>query len=139
MTADFKPSDLPTLVPYLAVKDGNAALNFYQTAFGFSLRSEPMSNEHGVIGHCEIESHGAVVMFAPEGQWGDQQLQAPKTAGAAPSVSLYIYCPDVDVLYKQAIAAGAISASAPADSFWGDRYCVLLDIDGYMWTFATKI
>ncbi len=58
-------------------------------------------------------------------------MEAPQT--------FYVYCGDVDALYAQALAAGAISVMPPADQFWGDRYCMVEDPDGYRWGFATRL
>ena len=52
-------------------------------------------------------------------------------------VSLFVYCEDVDALCKQAQAAGATVAMPPADMFWGDRMCSLIDPDGHTWNFST--
>jgi uncharacterized glyoxalase superfamily protein PhnB len=38
----------------------------------------------------------------------------------------------VDALYAQVIAAGYASYRSPWDAFWGQRYAVVLDPDGYM-------
>ncbi|MBS0236527.1 MAG: VOC family protein [Proteobacteria bacterium] len=141
MSKKFKPDNMPTLSPYLAVLDAQRSLDFYQKAFGFKLHSEPMRDESGKIGHCEMEFHGAFIMFSPESNWGSYastvKMVAPKTIGTSRSAALYVYCPDVDALYNQAIAAGAKSIAEPQDAFWGDRYCSVEDIDGYIWSFGT--
>ena len=41
-------------------------------------------------------------------------------AKAAPS-SLYLYVPDVDSVYRQAIEAGGKTIMEPMDMFYGDR------------------
>jgi PhnB protein len=51
--------------------------------------------------------------------------------------SLYVYLPDVDSAYKQAVAAGAKSDMAPVDMFWGDRYAKVTDPFGHFWGLAT--
>jgi PhnB protein len=50
---------------------------------------------------------------------------------------MYCYTPDVDALVARAQAAGAEVAAAPADQFWGDRTCLLVDPDGHAWMWAT--
>lgn len=129
---------MPPLLPYLTVVDAEAIIKLYQQAFGFRLHSEPAKNEQGQIIYCELEFHGAIIMLAPEGTHGFD-LKAPKTLGIKSPLGLYIYCPDVDALYTQAVANGAISITAPEDAFWGDRYCMLCDPEGYLWTFGTLI
>jgi uncharacterized glyoxalase superfamily protein PhnB len=50
---------------------------------------------------------------------------------------LYLYVPDVDATYKQAIAAGGISVREPADQFYGDRSGAVKDPGGNEWWIAT--
>ena len=42
-----------------------------------------------------------------------------------------LYVKDCDGAYKKAIAAGAKSASEPADMFWGDRVGTVTDPYGF--------
>jgi uncharacterized glyoxalase superfamily protein PhnB len=52
---------------------------------------------------------------------------------------LYFYVPNADVVYKQALAAGATSISPPADQFYGDRNAGVRDKWGNIWWLATHI
>ena len=54
-------------------------------------------------------------------------------------MSLYLYTESVDDFHKKATAAGAQSLSSPEDMFWGDRMCVVEDLDGLHWAFATHL
>ena len=134
-----KPNGIPGLFPYLTVQDAEKSIKFYEDAFGFKVSRQPAKNEQGNIQHAEMMfGNDVLIMFAPEGAWGSTR-KAPKSMGVIPSLSLYIYCPDVDALYKQAVSKGAHSVMAPNDSFWGDRYCIILDPDGHEWSFATNV
>jgi uncharacterized glyoxalase superfamily protein PhnB len=44
---------------------------------------------------------------------------------------------DVDALYNQAVAAGGTAKMPPADMFWGDRYGMVTDPFGHIWSIAT--
>ena len=135
----FKPQGIPGLFPYLTVQNAQKAIDFYTNAFGFRMSSEPAKDEQGIIQHAEMRfGEDALIMFATEGAFGSTR-KAPVTLGVSPSLVMYIYCPDVDSLYKQAVEQGAQSVIAPNDAFWGDRYCGLLDPDGHEWMFATHI
>jgi uncharacterized glyoxalase superfamily protein PhnB len=135
----YKPEGIPGLFPYLTVCNAEKAVEFYEKAFGFTLSSQPAKDEQGKIQHAEMKFGNDVsIMFAPEGAWGSAR-QTPATLGITPSLSLYIYCEDVDTLYKKAIAQGAKSIMEPNDGFWGDRFCTLTDPDGHEWIFATNI
>ncbi len=129
------PPNCPGLMPYLTVKSAEAALDFYQRAFGFTVK-DTSPGPDGRINHALLTFHSAALMVAPEGAWGSQ-TKAPATSGVLPAVGMYIYCPDVDALFEQARGAGATVMTAPMDSFWGDRICRLSDPDGHAWCFAT--
>src|SRR5215472_7798142 len=94
------------LVPYLVVKDAEAALDFYQRAFGFEKRFT-MPGPDGRLRHAEVKHHDAVIMFGPENNTGACDARAPVTTGVSTPVGLYLYCPDVDELFARATAAGA--------------------------------
>ena len=49
----------------------------------------------------------------------------------------WLYVPDVDATYKQAVAAGMTGEMAPADMFWGDRHARVSDKFGNVWAIAT--
>lgn len=138
-TRPYKPEGIPGLFPYLTVKNAENAIEFYEKAFGFKVSSEPGKDEYGKIQHAEMKfGQDVSIMFAPEGAW-DTTRKAPVTLGITPSLFLYVYCEDVDALYKQAISNGAVSTTEPNDAFWGDRICGLVDPDGYEWIFARNI
>ena len=135
MTTRARPDGSPWLVPYLVVKDAEKALDFYTRAFGFAKRSA-VPGPDGKPMHVEMTYKDILVMFAPEGAYGGDG-KCPATLGVTPSVTLFVYCEDVDALCKQAQAAGATVVAPPADMFWGDRMCSLVDPDGHVWNFAT--
>jgi uncharacterized glyoxalase superfamily protein PhnB len=130
-----RPAGYPWISPYLTVKDAGAALEFYQRAFGFTVRSTHKGPD-GSIWHAEMTWHDAVVMFSPEGAYGGP-CKAPATLGTQSPVALMVYCDDVDALFARATAAGAQAMFPPMDMFWGDRMCKLTDPDGHLWSFAT--
>jgi PhnB protein len=51
----------------------------------------------------------------------------------------YLYVPNVDDVYKQAVAAGGISFQEPTDQFYGDRTAAVRDNFGNKWYIATHI
>jgi PhnB protein len=137
MTKKARPDVMPWLIPYLVVKNADKALDFFQRAFGFSKRNA-MTGDDGKITHAEVTSKDALVMFAPEGAYGNP-VQTPATVGAPSPVTLYVYVEDVDALCRRAEGQGAKVVMPPADMFWGDRMCSLLDPDGHAWNFATHL
>jgi len=138
-TRPYKPEGVPGLFPYLTVKDADESIQFYEKAFGFKLSSKPARDENGNTQHAEMKfGEDVCIMFAPEGAWGAFR-RTPTALSILPPISIYIYCEDVDALYKKAMANGARSVMEPNDGFWGDRFCTLADPDGHEWMFATNI
>lgn len=129
------PEGMRWVNPYLTVKDAEAAIAFYNKAFGFKTRfiapgpdGKPM---HAELGHMD-----SVVMLGPE--CPQSSSRSPATLGGTP-VTLYTYVENVDALFEQATAAGATVIEAPKDQFWGDRICLLVDPEGHAWMFATHV
>lgn len=134
-----RPAGVPWLIPYLTVKDADAALDFYQRAFGFEKRMA-IPGPDGRTKHAEVAWKEAVLMFGPETEGNDAcKAKSPATTGIDAPVGLYVYCDDVDALYARATKAGAKSVMPPQDMFWGDRMCTVRDPDGHMWSFATNV
>jgi PhnB protein len=131
-----KPEEYPWIMPFLTVKDPDAALAFYQKAFGFEKKMS-MPGPDGKTMHAEVSWRGQVVMFG--GETPENPCKAPITLGVRPPSGLYVYVDDVDALFKRATAAGAKVDKAPADQFWGDRTCSLIDPDGHIWGFGTNV
>jgi uncharacterized glyoxalase superfamily protein PhnB len=129
---------MPWLTPYLTVKDPDAALDFYQRAFGFEKRFA-MPGPDGRTAHAEIGYRDAVIMLGPECVGTENPSKSPATTGVPSPVGLYVYCDDVDALFARATKAGAKAALPPQDMFWGDRMCSLTDPDGHGWSFATNV
>jgi PhnB protein len=50
---------------------------------------------------------------------------------------MHVYVPDVDAVYRRAIAAGATSLSEPKDQFYGERSGNAIDAWGNHWYIAT--
>jgi uncharacterized glyoxalase superfamily protein PhnB len=73
---------------------------------------------------------------------GDESPQmgasAPETVGGSP-VHVFLYLPNVDKTYAQAVSAGAKPEMPPMDMFWGDRYGKLEDPFGHHWSVATHV
>ena len=141
---NWMPPGAGFITPYLTVRDAEAAMKFYQAAFGFET-ARVMSGPGGKPLHADMTYQGkSVVMFSPEdAPWGEK-MRAPASSGADEPVGFYLYCENVDALYRQALAAGAVAAGTgknigPEDMFWGDRIGTVRDPDGYRWTLATKV
>ena len=95
------PDGYHTVTPYLIVKDGLKALEFYKQAFG-ATELFRIPGPDGKIGHAEIKIGDSVVMLADE-QPGSHS-RSPQTLGGSP-VGILLYLDNVDSQFKQALAA----------------------------------
>ena len=131
------PANVPCIIPYLVVKDADVMLDFYKRAFGFQ-PGDAVKGDDGKTCHAEMRYKDMMLMFAPEGAYGSQ-TKSPATLGIQSPTTQFVYCEDVDALCKRAEGAGAQVAMQPADMFWGDRMCSLVDPSGHIWNFATHL
>lgn len=130
------PENAAWINPYLICRSVEASLDFYERAFGFR-KLDAIPGPDGKIMHATMAWKDGVIMLSPE---GDQcPMRTPENSGNVPPFTLYVYCEDVDALFRQAREAGATIQREPEDMFWGDRICDLKDHDGYYWSFATKV
>jgi uncharacterized glyoxalase superfamily protein PhnB len=139
---NFQHPNLSRLSACFMVADIEKSIDFYTQAFGFEVLEK---NERGgvLIGAAlklgEVSFLLSVLnsfYMRPLAKVGGDP-QTPMQTGIRYGSSVYVYCSNVDELYVNAIACGAQSLVEPLDSPWGDRFCKLLDIDGYEWAFAT--
>ena len=126
---------MPPISPYLSVRDGVAALAFYEKAFGFKKRFE-LKTPEGRLMHGEVEHHAGVIMLGEP--HAELEYRSPADVGGSP-VSLYVYVPDVDAVASRAKAAGASILRDPTDQVYGDRTCEMKDPEGHRWCFATHV
>src|SRR5687767_7635955 len=129
------PDGYHTVTPYLIVRGGAAAIDFYRKALGAEeLMRIDMGG--GKLGHAEIKVGDSVVMLADEHP--EMGYKAPQAYGGTP-VSLALYVEDVDARVEQAVAAGAKLLRPVQDQFYGDRSGTVLDPFGHVWTIATHM
>jgi PhnB protein len=133
----WKPEGAHTLIPHLVVRDAEKALEYYQKAFGAEQLDICMRTPDGQkIAHAEFKIGDSLLMICDEfPEWGSQ---SPQALNGSP-VTLSIYVEDVDAVFNRAVEAGATAKMPPADMFWGDRYCKLVDPFGHNWSVMTHI
>jgi len=126
------PDGYHSVTPYLICDGAADAIEYYKKAFG---ATELFRMDHeGKIGHAELKIGDSPIMLADE--YPQMGYRSPKTLGGTP-VSIMIYVPNVDTVYKQAIDAGATEVKPLQDQFYGDRSGTLTDPFGHVWTIAT--
>ncbi len=127
------PDGYHSVTPYLIVRNGAAAIDWYKRALG-AIETLRLDGPNGSIGHAEVKIGDSHVMLADE--MPDMGYRSPQSIGATP-VSLMVYVEDVDARFKQAVAAGAKVKKPVEDQFYGDRTGTLEDPFGHVWTIAT--
>ncbi len=128
------PEGFHSVTPILTLKDSLKAIEFYKKAFGAKVLEVMSSPDGKGTMHATIKIGDSVLMMGDE--MPNQQCKSAESLGASP-VSFYIYVPNVDAAFIQAIAAGATETMPVADMFWGDRCGTLKDPFGYSWMIAT--
>jgi len=127
------PDGYHSITPYLIVRGGAAAIDYYTEAFGAKeLFRFPAPD--GKIGHAEIKIGDSPIMLADE--YPDMGYNGPQSVGGSP-VSLMIYVDDVDAVFSRAIESGGTVKEAVQDKFYGDRMGTLVDPFGHIWHVAT--
>jgi len=129
------PDGYHTVTASLTLKDGAAAIDFYQRAFG-AREIMRVASPDGKIMHAEIQVGDSRIMLADE--YPGMGCVSPVSAGHATS-SLYLYVPDVDAAFTRAVGAGAKVVMPVTDMFWGDRFAAVDDPSGHRWGLATHV
>lgn len=125
-----------SVVPVITFKNARKAIEFYQAAFGAEvLNILPMLHSDGIM-HAAIKIGHSVIMMSDENPSSEQCAKSAESLGTSP-ISLYVYVPDVDAAFKQALQAGGEETMPLMDMFWGDRAGQIRDPFGYMWMLAT--
>src|SRR5262245_21007340 len=123
----FGPSYVPegrrTVTPYVYPRNVPDYIEVLKRAF--NAQEEIHAEHQGIVMHARLTiGSGAIEM-------GDTQgAVEPMRTG------LYLYVPDADSLYEQAVAAGATALAPPTDQSYGDRMGSVMDSQGITWFIA---
>ncbi|MEO6151018.1 MAG: VOC family protein [Mucilaginibacter sp.] len=120
---------LPTaIVPTISVKNGAAAIEFYQKAFGAIVLMSNTDPDGSVVAVMALnEAQFVVADEAP-----DHGNLGPETLGGTP-VRIGLQVSDPDALQQQAVAAGATEVYPVADQSYGYRLGHIADPFGHHW------
>ena len=121
---------MSALYPFLAVRDTDAAIEFYAKAFGATVRERVEATDVVV---AVLEIHGMPFGVATEApQFG---TPSPETAGAT-TVRVSLHVDDPDAAAARAIEAGATEMFPVADQPYGLRQGRVVDPFGHHWLIA---
>jgi PhnB protein len=117
------------LHPFLAVRDVDAAVEFYARAFGAAQVGERVQAPNGAV-VSEVEIDGCRVGLATEAP--DLQTPSPETVGAT-TVRLSLVVDDPDAVAARAVDAGARLMFPVQDQPYGWRQGRVVDPFGHHW------
>ena len=134
-----KPSPIPpgmhSVTPHLVCAGAADAIAFYKKAFNAQELAQ-LAGPDGKLMHGLIKIGDSMLMLVDEyPQWDSLGPNARNGT----SVTLHLYVEDADAQFKQAIDAGCSVRMPLTDMFWGDRYGVLQDPFGHLWSIATHV
>jgi uncharacterized glyoxalase superfamily protein PhnB len=124
-----------SLIPNLICANAPEAIDFYKRAFG-AVEQSRIVGQNGKIMHAMLRIGQAHLMLMDENQeWG---ALGPTLLKGTP-VGIHLYVEDVDAAFARAVKEGATAKMPPADMFWGDRFCAVIDPSGHSWSLATHV
>jgi PhnB protein len=137
--SDTMPPVPNGVIAYLSVAGGEAALAFYEKAFGGEVTYKQLVPDGKRVMHARVAINGGLIMLSddfPEYSGGISQAPSPDHPTG---VVLHMTVTDCDAVFNQAVAAGASPTMPPADMFWGDRYARVRDPFGHTWSIGAPI
>ena len=117
--------ELHTVAVYFHPVGAPKFIEFLQNAFDAEVVVRHQS-ETGFVYHAKVRVGDSIIEL---GEPHDQWQPMPST--------IYMYVPDVDVAYRQALSAGATSILGPVDQSYGDRNAGVSDEFGHTWYLST--
>lgn len=123
----YIPKGLHNVNVYMHPLRAEPVIGFLKRAFGAREISKYASPD-GVVHHAEIRVGDSVIEMG----------EAHGPYQPMPSM-FYVYVPDCDMVYRQALAAGAKSLHPLTDQPYGDRNGAVTDPFGNIWYVATHV
>ena len=129
------PDGMHSVTPHLVCAGAAEAIEFYKKAFK-AVEVARMPGKDGKLMHAMIRiGHSGVMLMDEYPEW---KALGPKALKGSP-VTIHLAVEDADAVAAQAVAAGAKITMPVADMFWGDRYGVLEDPYGHLWSVGTHM
>ena len=123
----YIPKGLHNVNVYMHPLRAEPVIGFLKRAFGGQEMAKHASPD-GVVHHAEVRVGDSVVEMG----------EAHGPYQPMPSM-FYVYVPDCDAVYRQALAAGAKPLHELADQPYGDRNGAVSDPFGNVWYIATHV
>ncbi|MDR3226166.1 MAG: VOC family protein [Prevotellaceae bacterium] len=116
-----------TVCPWIVTKNTEKLIEFLKSAFNAYEHGRVYNND-GTIGHAEVQiGDSKILMFDAKQNWAETPA------------FLYLCVDNGDILYEQALKAGATSMTKMTTHSWGDRIGRIRDPFGNIWWITTHI
>jgi uncharacterized glyoxalase superfamily protein PhnB len=119
---------LASALPYLLVRDVDAAAAHYRDAFGFA--------ELGGVGSLAIVGRDQVVLMLRQAERPEQVRSNRGSTGNPLDIDAYIWTDDVHALHDELAGRGARIVDGPARKAYGAIEIEVEDADGHVLCFA---
>lgn len=123
------------MTPHLTIRGCAQAIDYYKKAFGAKELTQ-MPGPGGLVMHCTLQIGDARIMVNDE--FPEMGGKSPASLNGSP-VTVHLYVEDADAVFSRAVRAGGREVMPIQDTFWGDRYGVIVDPFGHIWSIATQI
>jgi uncharacterized glyoxalase superfamily protein PhnB len=132
-SANPVPPGFHTVTLHLTAKGASDYIEFLKKAFdAVELGRSPGAG--GKLMHAVVRVGDSVMMLNDD---FSAEFGMPPLAEGRMPFTVHLYVPDADASWNRAVAAGCTVVMPIADQFWGDRYGLLRDPQGYNWAIAT--
>jgi PhnB protein len=118
----------------LTVSDAEAAIDFYQRAFGATEQTRFRSPTGQIVAQMSVGGHGFFVVDEDPNAFNN----SPDTLGGT-SVRINLVVDEADASFAQAIAAGAREVFPMADQPYGLRQGRVADPSGHHWLIGAPL
>jgi uncharacterized glyoxalase superfamily protein PhnB len=125
------------VIPTLRYRDGQAAIEWLCTAFGFE-KQLVVPDASGAIAHAQLTyANGMIMLGSASNNEFSKLIKSPAESGGIGSQSVYIIVAEVDKHYAQAVKAGAQIVIPIKDEDYGGRAYSCRDPEGHVWNFGS--
>ena len=115
------------VIPCLSLSDANAAVAFYEKAFGGEVLNKMAAKDGKRLMHCHMRINGGSFIFNDAFPEHGHPLKDHQ------GYVLHIQVDDVDAWWKRAVDAGCEVAVPLQVMFWGDQWGNMRDPFGVEW------
>jgi PhnB protein len=123
------------ITPHIVVQGAERAVAFYHDAFGAEELTR-IPTPDGRLMSVQLRIGDGLLHLADE--FPELGVLAPPSIGGTPVV-LALDVPDAEVVFAQAVAAGATVHQPLQEMFWGDLHGQLADPFGHRWNVSQHL